>query len=85
MNCQNISFDVLLFYGKVVARGDLGVEIEAWDVPAEQKRAIHLANKASKPVIVGQCKCFVVFVDICHLMHSCIPFSLFVISHSNAW
>lgn len=37
----------------MVARGDLGVEIEAWDVPAWQKKAIFLANKASKPVIVA--------------------------------
>lgn len=37
----------------MVARGDLGVEIEAWDVPAWQKKAIFLANKESKPVIVA--------------------------------
>lgn len=37
----------------VVARGDLGVEIEAWDVPAWQKKAAKLANKHSKPVIVA--------------------------------
>ncbi len=37
----------------MVARGDLGVEIEAWDVPAWQKDAIRRANKQSKPVIVA--------------------------------
>lgn len=37
----------------MVARGDLGVEIEAWDVPHWQKKAIFLANKMSKPVIVA--------------------------------
>lgn len=37
----------------MVARGDLGVEIEAWDVPSWQKKAIFLSNKNSKPVIVA--------------------------------
>ncbi|KAL7536132.1 hypothetical protein ACHAXR_006934 [Thalassiosira sp. AJA248-18] len=37
----------------MIARGDLGVEIDAWDVPAWQKKAIFLANKNSKPVIVA--------------------------------
>ena len=37
----------------MVARGDLGVEIEAWDVPAWQKKAAKLANKHIKPVIVA--------------------------------
>ena len=37
----------------MVARGDLGVEIEAWDVPAWQKKAVFLANKKSKPVIIA--------------------------------
>ena len=37
----------------MVARGDLGVELEAWDVPAWQKKACILANKNSTPVIVA--------------------------------
>ena len=37
----------------MVARGDLGVELEAWDVPRWQKKACALANKYSAPVIVA--------------------------------
>ena len=37
----------------MVARGDLGVEIEAWDVPMWQKEIIRRCNKESKPVIVA--------------------------------
>ena len=37
----------------MVARGDLGVELDAWDVPNWQKKACMLANKKSKPVIVA--------------------------------
>ena len=50
-----ISHDTFFFVQLpiVVARGDLGVEIEAWDVPAWQKKAAKLANKHSKPVIVA--------------------------------
>lgn len=50
-----ISHDTFSLYNCliVVARGDLGVEIEAWDVPAWQKKAAKLANKHSKPVIVA--------------------------------
>ena len=33
----------------MVPLGDIGGEIEAWDVPAWQKRAIFLANKDIKP------------------------------------
>jgi len=37
----------------MVARGDLGVEIDCWDVPIVQKEVIRKCNKESKPVIVA--------------------------------
>ena len=37
----------------MVARGDLGVEMDPWEVPLVQKRAIRLAHDAGKPVIVA--------------------------------
>ncbi len=39
--------------GLMVARGDLGVEVPAEDVPSMQKRIIREARKAGKPVIVA--------------------------------
>jgi pyruvate kinase len=39
--------------GVMVARGDLGVEAPAEEVPIYQKRIIHLANEVGKPVITA--------------------------------
>jgi pyruvate kinase len=41
------------FYGIMVARGDLGVELPIEDVPMVQKRCVELARDAAKPVIVA--------------------------------
>jgi pyruvate kinase len=37
----------------MVARGDLGVEMHAWDVPIIQKRILECCNKRGKPVVVA--------------------------------
>jgi pyruvate kinase len=37
----------------MVARGDLGIEVPYYEVPAIQKRVIQKANEASKPVITA--------------------------------
>ena len=39
--------------GVMVARGDLGVEMPAEEVPFVQKRIIRAANDQGKPVIVA--------------------------------
>nr|WP_269779318.1 pyruvate kinase [Propioniciclava soli] len=44
---------VVAFDAIMVARGDLGVELPLEDVPGAQKRIIHAARKAAKPVIVA--------------------------------
>ena len=41
------------FDGVMVARGDLGVELPLEDVPIVQKRAIEIARRQAKPVIVA--------------------------------
>ena len=37
----------------MIARGDLGVELDAAEVPSVQKRLIHLCRKVGKPVVVA--------------------------------
>ncbi|WP_103503732.1 MULTISPECIES: pyruvate kinase [unclassified Streptomyces] len=49
-NLQDI---VDAFDGIMVARGDLGVEVPLEDVPFVQKRAVKLAKRNAKPVIVA--------------------------------
>ncbi|MGH8773644.1 MAG: pyruvate kinase [Jiangellaceae bacterium] len=50
---ENIEAIVDAFDGVMVARGDLGVELPLWDVPLVQKRAVELARRRAKPVIVA--------------------------------
>ncbi|MFA6547778.1 MAG: pyruvate kinase [Candidatus Magasanikbacteria bacterium] len=50
---ENIESILAAADGVMVARGDLGVEIRAAEVPLVQKRIIEAANKAAKPVIVA--------------------------------
>ncbi|MFJ2015679.1 pyruvate kinase [Streptomyces nodosus] len=50
---QNIDEIVAAFDGIMVARGDLGVEMPLEQVPIVQKRAITLAKRNAKPVIVA--------------------------------
>ncbi|MEV5984187.1 pyruvate kinase [Streptomyces sp. NPDC052051] len=50
---QNIDDIVAAFDGIMVARGDLGVEMPLEQVPIVQKRAIKLARRNAKPVIVA--------------------------------
>jgi pyruvate kinase len=50
---ENLEEIVRAFDGIMVARGDLGVEMPLDQVPMVQKRAVELARRAAKPVIVA--------------------------------
>jgi pyruvate kinase len=50
---DNLEAVIDAFDGVMVARGDLGVELPLWDVPLVQKRAVELARRRAKPVIVA--------------------------------
>ena len=50
---DNLYDIVSAFDGIMVARGDLGVEVPLESVPLVQKRAIELARRQAKPVIVA--------------------------------
>ena len=50
---DNIDDIVAAFDGIMVARGDLGVEMPLEQVPIVQKRAVNLARRNAKPVIVA--------------------------------
>lgn len=50
---DNLSEIIQAFDGVMVARGDLGVELPLEDVPLVQKRAIEMARRQAKPVIVA--------------------------------
>lgn len=50
---ENIEKIITYSDGLMVARGDLGVEIPAAEVPLHQKELVHLAKKARIPVIIA--------------------------------
>ena len=50
---QNIDKIIAYSDGLMVARGDLGVEIPAQEVPLIQKNLVHLAKKARIPIIIA--------------------------------
>ncbi|WP_411573738.1 pyruvate kinase [Streptomyces fradiae] len=50
---ENLDAIVAAFDGLMIARGDLGVEMPLEHVPVVQKRAIKLARRNAKPVIVA--------------------------------
>ena len=50
---DNLDEIIDAFDGVMVARGDLGVELPLEEVPLVQKRAIELARRRAKPVIVA--------------------------------
>ena len=50
---ENLAEIIAAFDGIMVARGDLGVELPLEQVPLVQKRAVELARRNAKPVIVA--------------------------------
>ncbi len=50
---ENIDEIIAVSDGIMVARGDLGIEVPYYEVPAIQKKIIQKANEASKPVITA--------------------------------
>jgi len=50
---ENLEGIINAFDGVMVARGDLGVELPFEEVPLVQKRAIEMARRKAKPVIVA--------------------------------
>jgi len=50
---ENIDKIIAYSDGLMVARGDLGVEIPAQEVPLIQKNLVHLAKKARIPIIIA--------------------------------
>lgn len=48
---SNMAEIVKLSDGVMVARGDLGVDVDAWDLPAIQKEMIYLAQSTGKLVV----------------------------------
>ena len=50
---ENIDKIIAHCDGLMVARGDLGVEVPAQEVPLIQKRLVHLAKKARIPIIIA--------------------------------
>ena len=49
---ENIDAIIQASDALMVARGDLGVEIEAWDVPKWQKDMVRRCNRESRPVCI---------------------------------
>jgi pyruvate kinase len=50
---KNLASIIAAADGVMIARGDMGVELGPEAVPAIQKRIIHMANEAKKPVITA--------------------------------
>lgn len=53
LGCRNIDHILDVADGIMVARGDLGLQMDIEEVPALQKRLIQLSNKRGKPVITA--------------------------------